>query len=334
VGSAVDAAAAGELALVPLGAEALTGQAGLEVAALLQHVWNPPCLWNSADYIRWQFAMPGRRLRSRGVGAYAGAQMAGFVGVVPRGVRLGDWIDDLWVLSFLAVGPEARGKGLARRLVDELARELDGAPILLYTQPGSHAEGVLRAGLTAQGSIMRTIGSARTYGGMLAPLSAEAAELTIEPVGEHEAWQRAIGVRPASADRLEAWPTAAEFAHYLADARGRTFHAVRTADGRTVAAASAVSAELHTSTGIVRQPTIELLTLHEPDAHVLAAAVRQAPVPAAETGPVLAANLLGIDEALLRPAALRATRSQWAVHLCYRDGHPLAAATQTNLEIV
>jgi GNAT superfamily N-acetyltransferase len=349
---------AADTTFVPLDADALrTDRVVGDVADLLQRAWDPPCLWYSPEYLRWQFGMPGRA-GARGIGAFQGSRLIGFIGVVPRGVRVGDWEGEVAVLSFLAVAADARGHGLARRLYDAILSRLHEAPIVLFTQPDTAGDRVMRASFADTAYSVRTLGVCRTYGGTLLSqgvtgahtnerviATANGVSLYVERVTDYARWLRvlsaqradagqAIGAQPPRSDRLTAWPDAAAFAHYQRDPRERTFHLVRDADGRVLAGASAVQFELRTASGIARSPTIELIVLHESDPAVLTAVVRHAPVANAAEPMVIAPNLSSEDEALLRPAGLRATRSQFLAHLCCRPEHPVAAASHTNLEVV
>ena len=52
-------------------------------AQLLRCAWRPPCLYYTADYVRWQLRFPSSH-SARAVAAWEGGEMVGFAGLTPR----------------------------------------------------------------------------------------------------------------------------------------------------------------------------------------------------------------------------------------------------------
>ena len=180
----------------------------------------------------------------------------------------------------------------------------------------------------------RTLRVCRTYGygGSRASSAGASSSYLVESVTEHDTWMQLLRVGPPHAERLIAWPDASAFDHSRRDPRGRTFHVVRDTDGRPIAGAAAFHQETRTpgGGGVQRTPSIECVVLHETTPPAVAALVSCA----AGGMPALIPNLSMIDETVLRPAGLRATRSEFLAHLAGPAGHAAMAASSTNIEVV
>jgi GNAT superfamily N-acetyltransferase len=324
---------------------------GVEVADLLQRAWAPPCLWYSPEYLRWEFSGPGPRAAialsafervSAATGARTGAnrgRMIGFIGAVRRRARIGDWIGDVWLLSFLAVLPEHRRRGIGRRLYADFFAIAHETPVVIFTRRDTPGDFLRRACLP-QASELR---ACRTYGytggGPIAASTDDS--YTVEPVTDHETWMNLLAARAPRSDRLIAWPDAPAFAHSRQDPRGRTFHVVRDANGRLIAGAAAFHQETRTAEGVSRTPSLECVVTHDARPSTLVTLIRHAAVEGVATATttpspriVLLPNVSTIDETILRPAGLRATRSEFLAHLAGPADHPALAAASTNIEVV
>src|SRR5687767_1037726 len=86
---------------------------------ILQASWTVPCLHYSADYLSWQFSFPGQ-LPNRAAVAFIDDRAVGCVAVTSRTFALGGAPFSAYVLSFVAVDPIARGRGLAAQMYSRL----------------------------------------------------------------------------------------------------------------------------------------------------------------------------------------------------------------------
>lgn len=314
-----------------------------EAAALLRLCWPPPSIHYSADYLRWQFGFGGTHHPALGVGAFAGGTLLGFGATSPRRLRLGTDEEWLQVVSFVAIHPSQQGRGLASAVYQALAAALrrTGQSIITYAQPDTAGQRCLLRAYPRAGFELRPLGVYAAYGCLVregrAP-PAPPAQVEPDSAGFARVLAELAEVPPERPALLPV-PDAAVLAHYARDPRQRRFLVARGPDGAPSGAAMAIEAELVTAAGLEKATTLDAVFLPrdrlETLAGTLAALCRGARAGRGPSGAVLAPNLWGIDEALLRSAGLRRTGGLFHGYFCTpRPAHPFLAAEGTNLEIV
>jgi hypothetical protein len=263
--------------------------------------------------------------------------MIGFAGLTPRRIRFNHRPAAAYVLSFVAVHPVCRGRGLAAGLYAALLDAVRGTelPVIGFALLGSAGQRTLLRAYEAAGLHWRPLGEFPTYG-FLSPRVAPPPDVyTEEPAAADlmPAIEACVGPRTV-------WsaPDARQLDHYRQDPRPRTLVLVRGPDRQAVGAGLVVRADMATSRGVEPAVTVESVFLLRPDAATLRAllnhAARRWPSAAGPT-PVMAPNLQGLAAALLRSAGVRQVAPGFAGYVGAADpSHPLLEAKGTNLEIV
>jgi hypothetical protein len=322
---------------MPLRLQQVDPSAFIEPASrILQESWQPPCIYYSDDYLRWQFRFPGA-LPASGTAAFDGDEPVGFTAVIPRWLRLGGVRLPVLLSSFHAVRPAWRGPagvGVLRAGIRSL-RDMD-MPVVVFTVPGSEAERMVRAAYAAFGFQCRPLGHYPTYAALARPGQPGGPVTAVEAqdVEDFAAALRACDVPR----RLWNAPDRDQLEHYRKDPRERVLVRLEDPTGRPLGAAMLMRADVLTAAGRERVATIDSVSLPEPSADALRALARFAADRWADrvTSPVvMAPNLLGIDPGLLRLAGFRVTPSAFNGYLFFRDrDHAFRDAEATNLEIV
>lgn len=306
-----------------------------EASLVLREAFPAPALHYTADYLRWQLGFPGARARA--ALAREGDEPAGFVGLTPRRFKWRGVETDGHVLSFVAVRPQFRGRGLAGELYAEILRDVRdaGLPTVVFVEAHSPAaQHVLFKAVERAGVRMKRLGQHENHGFVLragaAPLAASATPV-LDPAPVLDA------IAACSAERvLWAAPDRAQLEHHLRDPRPRKLLVVEE-QGRTVGAASVLLAEITAGQGLERVPTVDAVFLPEPTSDRVAAVMRAtAELFAAQaTSPVVSAPSLTIVPPEQRKAAgLRRTGAIYESFVLLGDEHPCLAAEVTNLEVV
>jgi predicted N-acetyltransferase YhbS len=305
-------------------------------AQLLRRAWQPPCLHYTADYVRWQLRFPGPH-PAQAVAAWEGGEMVGFAGLTPRRIRFGHRPAAAYVLSFVAVYPVCRGRGLAAGLYAALLDAVRGTevPIIGFALLGSAGQRTLLRAYEAAGLRCRPLGEFQTYGFHSPRLALPPDVSTEEPAAAD-----LVSVIEACVGPRTLWsaPDARQLDHYRQDLRPRALVLVRGPDRQPAGAGLVVRADMATAKGVQPAVTVESVFLPWPEAGTLRAlldhAARRWPSAAGPT-PVMAPNLQGLDAALLRSAGVRQVAPGFAGYVGVADPtHPLLGAESTNLEIV
>jgi hypothetical protein len=275
-------------------------------------------------------------MEATGVAAFDGPEPVGFVAVMPRWMRVGDRRLAVSVLSSLAVRPAWRGPvslDLYEKLVEVIQQA--GRPVLIFVRPGSAGERRLLWVFDRAGFRARSLGIYRTYG---IANAAEPARSTARVEEGHEAAFLEVAGRCRDESVLWRDPGPDQLRHYRADPRGCALAVIHDPAGRPVGTALVVLSQVVVPRGIERVPMIDCVFLPRPRPEALRALIdfarhrweAQATVPV-----VTAANLNGIDPAVIRAAGLRATHSVFQGYLFDPRTDPLSAAiAATNLEII
>ena len=292
---------------------------------VLREAWPPPALDYSPEYLNWQFGFPGA-VPARTALAFADGEAVGFIGTTPRRVRFHGAARAVMVVSFAAVRPAYRGRGLLQALyaclLDCVRR--DGDPVLTFALVESAGQRGLERAYAAAGFTLHSLGTFPTYS-YLSRGAATDITPTAGPPGSFDF---------PDDDTLWSDPTVEQWGHYSADPRPRALSVAATGAGPAVAAAI-VSVPVVTAQGIQTVPVLDCCFTPHPTAAGL-----KAILDAASHGPngsavVSVPNLRGADAATIRAAGLRQTAPGFVGYVCAADPEdPILGAATTNLEIV
>lgn len=306
-------------------------------SALLREAWTPPGLLYSPEYLGWQFVSPGDT-RALAAAAFDGDVPVGFAAAVPRRLRLGEKRGDALVLSFVAVRPGYRGRGVAAAVYAALldAAGQTGRPVLAYAQPGTPGRHVLLKAFEAAGYRRQDLGLYRTYAHRPGPASAPAAGgVTCAAAGPAcflDVVRRCNGTGTLWSD-----PDPGRLDHYRADPRGRLLAVASGPGGVPTGAGMVVLCEMTTPQGVDRVALLDSLFLPEPDVEILKALLRFAAgawPDRVSTPTISVPNAWGLDAGLLRAAGVRATPSGFDGFLFTTGDNVWEKAEGTNLEII
>lgn len=305
-----------------------------EAARILRAAWSPPAIHYTADYLRWQLGFPGTPART--VLARIGSEAGGFAALTPRRLRVGGAVIEGHVLSFVAVRPTFRRRGLASRLYEEILLVLreEGLPAVVFAEAGSEAaQRPLHRAASRVGLGLRRLAPHLNYG-FVARRSAIPGPL----VAAEAPLERALeAIEACDAARvLWAAPDLERLEHYGRDPRGRKFLAIKE-DGRVTGAAMVFLSNIVSAQGMERIATLDSIFLPAPTADRLSALARAAAAAfvGQTTSPAVSAPSLATnDPAILRAAGFRPTGTVFDAFVCHPEGHPLADADVTNLEVV
>lgn len=299
-------------------------------AAVLRSAWRPPCLHYSDAYIRWQMAFPGV-LPARLAIAFAGRDPVGCAGLTPRELQLNGARIAGYILSFVAVAPAWRGKGLAARLYETLLSGISPEVLTLaFAHPDSTGERVLVEAF-ANGFKHHALRACRAVG-FASPAG--------PPANGRSSARQATESEFIAAQQIETkgrvlWnaPSPEMVGHYLRDPRPRSLLVMTDTQGRTAGTAMRVAAEMATASGSALQhvPMLENLRLTDAVPDVLRSAFSAAAdlVPGATA---IAPNVSHIDESVIKSARARSLPSVYNTHVfCDRDD---LHADMTNVEVI
>lgn len=306
-----------------------------EASLVLREAWAAPVLHYTADYLRWQLGFPGTPAPC--VLAREGGEPAGFIGLAPRRFRFRGAETDGYVLSFVAVRPAFRGRGLAGELYAELLGGLraTGLPSAVFIEAHAPAaRHVLLKAVERLGFQVKPLGQHVNYGFLARAKAALPAATVVEAERVEDALDpiAACGAR----DTLWSAPGRAQLEHALRDPRPRKLLLIQDG-GRTVGAALVFLAEIVAVKGIEQVATIDTVFLPEPTPDRVAALARGAA--AAFTGRttasvVSAPSLANVPPDVLKAAGLVRTGAVYDAFLLHGERHPCLDAEVTNLEVV
>jgi predicted N-acetyltransferase YhbS len=265
------------------------------------------------------------------VAAFSDGDAVGFAGVTSRRFAADGREFPVHVLSFVAVHPDMRKRGIARGLYAALLAILE-LPVLAFSEPGSPGERVLLASFEDAGFRHRELRRCRSVG--FAPNIPRAiSNVTAETTDDYSEF--AAVIESAGPNTLWNSPTAEQWAHYRRDPRQR-FTVVAREEGRTIGTARVVIAELVSADGVLRVPMVESACFLTAPADALRAVFEFA-VHCQGTGSaptVLASNLSHVDDSVFRAAGARSLPTTFNAHLFERGDTALPRAITTNLEVI
>jgi ribosomal protein S18 acetylase RimI-like enzyme len=306
-----------------------------EASVVLREAWTAPVLHYTPDYLRWQLGFPGAP--GQCVLARDGGEPAGFIGLAPRRFRFRGAETDGYVLSFVAVRPAYRRRGLAGELYAELLSGLraSGLPSAVFVEAQSQAaRRVLLKAVERLGFKLKGLGQYVNYGFMARPKAALPAASVVES-GSLEEAQRAIASCSAEGTLWSA-PDRAQIEHALRDPRPRKLLLIQDG-GSTVGAATVFLSEIVTSKGFDQVSTLDTVFLPEPTSDRMAALGRAAAAAFAgrATSPVVSApSLATVAPDVLKAAGFMRTGAAYDGFVLHGEGHPCLEAEVTNLEVV
>jgi GNAT superfamily N-acetyltransferase len=308
-------------------------------SSILSEAWDPPALAYTTEYLAWQFAFPAD-LAAVGVIARDAGHAIGFAAAIPRRVRFRETTISAYVVSFVAVRPMWRGRGIARELYAVLLGKLRKASTIVVTfvNSGTPAQSILESAYGTAGFVMRRLSACIGYGyiGERVPdVSTISRPVPSQGQVPPQDW---LEIADACCEDQTLWgaPTIEQLAYYLRDPRPR-YLVLHQGHEEDVVAGMLVRANVVTPKGVQAIPVLDTVfpakltsrALRE----VFAEAYRLWPT-SRSTG-VSAPNLSVIDPLITRGAGARMTRARFDSYIfsTRRDDYILAA-TRTNLEVI
>jgi GNAT superfamily N-acetyltransferase len=277
-----------------------------QASAILTAAWTPPSLHYTPEYLQWQMSFPGPG-EAPAVAAFVDSQPAGFAGSTHRRLRHGPDVIDVLLVSFVAVHPDFRNRGIAAGLYRTLLTAIAATrlPIITFAQAGAAGQRAIERAYPAAGFELRSLGS---YPGFAcAPrASLETQWICEERTPALDGRLVAVAADACAADRSLLWsaPSDAQWRHYLQDPRPRTLFSLRSGDG-SPAAAWMVQTAYVTAQGVNSVAAIDCAWLNRARPELLSglanAVARMSPAATVVSAPSLA----GFDLKLLRSAGFR-----------------------------
>ena len=307
------------------------------ISQLLQQAWDPPCLYYTADYLRWQFGFPAST-PSIGYAAYDSEEMIGFMGAIPRRLQLGQTCSEAYIVSFFAIRPGWRPTLVPASLYAKMLaafREAD-VPIVGFAVPGQGGERIAARAYPAARFGFQTMGPFLGYGYRPSPPYKPA---TVEVRETTDPGLLASAAEACAEMRMLCnVPNRRMLAHYLRDPQPRIAVSLHSDDGELLGAAMIVRSTIVTPQRHRIVTTIDNLFLPCVGADALYALCHFAGHCWAEPGTpqnVVLPNLWGINTDVLQAAGLRHNGGRFMGYACAPDPqHPFLRAEGTNLEIV
>ncbi|EYF01139.1 Archaeal seryl-tRNA synthetase-related sequence [Chondromyces apiculatus DSM 436] len=315
-------------------ADAVTvSQQSVEV---LREAWVPPALNYSDAYLDWQLRFPGAK--SIAVTARASAEIGGFAAITPRRLRLRGEASLAYLLSFVAVRPAFRGRGVAGKLYDELLDALRGTGLPAVVYVDEHTPAAQRALLGSAervGMRAKSLGQYANHGFV----SSHESERTPLAVREATNLDEVLTLIDACKDDQVLWsaPDRLQLEHYAHDPRGRKILLVEE-EGTPVGAAAVTLGEIMNTLGELDHiTTVDALWVPESTPARIANLFRAASLsfPGQTSTPVVSApNVACIPADVLRAARIRPTGAVYQAFALHGEDHPFLQAELTNLEVV
>jgi hypothetical protein len=307
-----------------------------EASNILTAAWSPPCVNYSAEYLHWQFTFPGPP--SIGVLARDERSAVGFGAMMPRRLRFRDGPPHYaYYLSFVAVVPAVRGRGLAIEMYSVLlgVAAAEGLPIVAFTPSESAGERTLRRAVANAGFLYTSLGEQPIYGSL--PQAEKATgSAAIESSLRVETLMGVIETH-GETDTLWSCPDIEISQHWEKHPWPYRVLVVRGPAGTPAGAAIALAAETLTEQGITHATTLHKLYLPKPSADELGALIRGAAAEVSLPGSspiVLLPNPTPVQPDVLRQAGFRQTPTRFSCHLAVKAGnHPFLKAQSTNISI-
>jgi GNAT superfamily N-acetyltransferase len=314
-----------------------------QAAGILHQAWPPPALRYTPEYLRWQLSFPGA-VQFPAVAAFEGSKPVGFAAITARRFRLGSIQWNSGILSFVAVLPIFRGKGIAGQLYQRLLSVIKdmAVPVLVFVQARSAGERTLIRAVSSSECQLRPAGQYQLYGYLPRPNITIDRDCYAVKAEETEAVRMLPRVvnHCATADLRTIWndPSVAQIQHYIHDPRTRTLAVLKSHDEKPAGAAWIVQAEFEYSDYSQLITTMESVFIpwSRPECLVDVARLASAEFMVGAQPVVTASNLVGFDSARLRMAGMRALPSvPFRAYTCAASIPKwLCDAQCTNVEIV
>ncbi len=299
-----------------------------QASAILTAAWPAPALHYTPEYLRWQLSFPGP-VTAPAVAAFVDSNPAGFAGSTHRRLRHASEVIDVLLVSFVAVHPDFRNRGIAAGLYRTLLAAIAATrlPVITFAQAGSAGQRAIERAYPEAGFGLLSLGS---YPGFAcAPRASQETQwIKLPPV--------AAAVEACAADRNLFWsaPSDEQWRHYLQDPRPRSFLSLNS-DNSNPAAAWAVQTAYVTAQGVNSVASIDCVWLNRARPDLLTglatAVARMSPGATVVNAPSLA----GFDPKLLRLAGFRQVAPGFQGYCATAPGAaPLPAAVAVNCEIV
>jgi len=276
-----------------------------QASAILMAAWPPPSLHYTPEYLQWQMSFPGPAA-APAAAAFVDSVPAGFAGSTHRRLRHGPEVIDVLLVSFVAVHPDFRNRGIAAGLYRTLLAAIAAArlPVITFAQAGAAGQRAIERAYPEAGFELRAWGS---YPGFAcAPRAAHEARWEWEETPALDGHPVAAAVDACAADRSLLWsaPSAAQWRHYRQDPRPRHLLSLNAGDGEP-AAAWMVQTAYVTAQGLNSVAAIDCTWLNRARPELLSGLARAVARLSPAGGVVNAPSLAGFDAKLLRQAGFR-----------------------------
>ena len=307
-----------------------------QASAILTAAWSAPALHYTPEYLHWQMSFPGPA-EAPAVAAFVDSSPAGFAGSTHRRLRYGPEIVDVLLVSFVAVHPDFRNRGIAAGLYRTLLAAIAAArlPVITFAQAGSAGQKALERAYVNAGFELRSLGSYPAFA--CAPRAVQETQWTPQASTPALGESVARAVDACAADRSLLWsaPSDVQWLHYLEDPRPRSLLSLQSRDGEA-AAAWMVQTAYVSAQGVNSVATIDCAWLNRARPELLSGlASAVAGLSPAVTTMVNAPSLAGFDPKLLRQAGFRQVGPGFQGYCATAAGSvPLPPAAAVNCEIV
>jgi GNAT superfamily N-acetyltransferase len=274
-----------------------------QASAILTAAWPAPSLHYTSEYLRWQMSFPGP-CTAPAAAAFVDSQPAGFAGSTHRRLRHGSETIEVLLVSFVAVHPHFRNRGIAAGLYRTLLTAITAIqlPVITFAQPGSAGHRAIERAYPEAGFELRSLGSYPAFA--CAPRASDEVQWACE---ESPAVTAAVtAIDACASDRSLLWsaPTDAQWRHYLQDPRPRTLFSINSGAGEP-AVAWVVQTAYATAHGVDSVATIDCAWLNRGRPDLLPGLARAVARLSPAASVVNAPSLAGFDPKLLRQAAFR-----------------------------
>ena len=314
--------------------------AGPEFAAqasvILTAAWPAPALHYTPAYLRWQMSFPGPE-PAPAVAAFVDSSPAGFAGSTHRRLRHGAEFIDVLLVSFVAVHPDFRNRGIAAGLYRTLLAAIAATrlPVITFAQPGSVGQKMIERAYPQAGFHLRPLG---WYPGFAcAPrASHESQWVCEESTLPLDGSAVAAALDACDTDRRLMWsaPSDAQWRHYREDPRPRTLVSLHAPDGES-AAAWIVQTAYVTAQGVDPVATIDCAWLNRSRPDLLPGLASAVARLSSGAGVVNAPSLAGFDPKQLRGSGFRQVAAGFQGYCATaRGADPLPPAEAVSCEIV
>ena len=305
-------------------------------SAILTAAWPAPSLHYTPEYLRWQMSFPGP-MAAPAVAAFVDSTPVGYAGSTHRRLRHGPEIIDVLVVSFVAVHPDFRNRGIAAGLYRTLLAAIAATrlPVITFAQAGSAGQKAIERAYPEAGFELRSLGS---YPGFAcAPhASQETPWICDEGTSALDGSSVTVAVDACATDRNLLWsaPTDAQWRHYLQDPRVRRLLSLNSSNGVS-AAAWMVQTEYTTTQGVNSVAAIDCAWLNRSRPDLLSGLATAVGRISRAATVINASSLAGFDPKLLRQAGFRQVGPGFHGYCATASGAgPLPQATAINSEIV